>query len=84
MQQNEINYASISQSGITVLRNGIETSLHPYQQRAKDDIFKAFDIEDVNHPIVINANVTLPDVKAKYDPYPISLAKLMQQPSKDD
>lgn len=48
------------------------------------DIFLAFDIEDVEHPIEINANVTLPDVKAKYDPYPMSLAKLMQQPSKDD
>lgn len=46
MQQNEIDYASISQSGTTVLRNGVETSLHPYQQRAKDEIFKAWNEVD--------------------------------------
>lgn len=43
----EIRYASICQSGTTILKNGKETKLHPYQQKAKSDIFKAWD--EVHH-----------------------------------
>lgn len=47
MQQNEIKYATICQSGTTILKNGKVTTLHPYQQKAKSDIFKAWD--EVHH-----------------------------------
>lgn len=43
----EIRYAAICQSGTTILKNGKETKLHPYQQKAKSDIFKAWD--EVHH-----------------------------------
>lgn len=47
MQESDIKYASICQTGTTVLKNGKETKLHPYQQQAKSDIFAAWD--DVRH-----------------------------------
>lgn len=47
MEQTEIIYADICQSGTTILKNGKETKLHPYQQKAKSDIFKAWD--EVRH-----------------------------------
>lgn len=47
MQESDIKYASICQTGTTVLKNGNETKLHPYQQQAKSDIFSAWD--DVHH-----------------------------------
>lgn len=47
MQENEIVYARICCTGTTVLKNGKETKLHPYQQAAKCDIFAAWD--DVRH-----------------------------------
>lgn len=43
----EIRYAAICQSGTTVLKNGKVTKLHPYQEKAKSDIFKAWD--EVHH-----------------------------------
>ena len=43
MPQDEIRYAEICQTGTTILKNGKETRLHPYQQKAKSDIFKAWD-----------------------------------------
>lgn len=47
MTEDGIRYASICQSGTTILKNGKETKLHPYQQKAKSDIFKAWD--EVHH-----------------------------------
>ena len=47
MQQSEIVYSQICQVGTKILKNGKETSLHPYQQKAKSDIFNAWD--EVNH-----------------------------------
>ncbi len=47
MTEDKIRYAEICQSGTTILKNGKETTLHPYQQKAKSDIFKAWD--EVNH-----------------------------------
>ena len=41
-----------------------------------------FDIEDVQHPVVIDPNVILPNVKAKYDPYFVSFSDLMTAKSK--
>lgn len=43
----EIRYATICQAGTTILKNGKVTTLHPYQQKAKSDIFKAWD--EVHH-----------------------------------
>lgn len=47
MQQNEITYATICRTGTTIIKNGKETKLHPYQQKAKRDIFRAWD--EVHH-----------------------------------
>lgn len=47
MQESEIKYASICQTGTAVLKNGKETKLHPYQQQAKSNIFSAWD--EVRH-----------------------------------
>lgn len=47
MQQSEIRYADICQTGTTILKNGKETRLHLYQQKAKSDIFNAWD--EVHH-----------------------------------
>lgn len=47
MTEEKIIYATICQTGTTILKNGKETKLHPYQQKAKSDIFKAWD--EVNH-----------------------------------
>ena len=47
MSEERIRYATICQTGTTILKNGKETKLHPYQQKAKMDIFKAWD--EVNH-----------------------------------
>ncbi len=47
MQQDDIRYATICQTGTTILKNGKETKLHPYQQKAKSDIFEAWD--EVHH-----------------------------------
>lgn len=47
MREEAIKYATICQTGTTILKNGKETKLHPYQQKAKSDIFKAWD--EVNH-----------------------------------
>lgn len=43
----DIRYADICQSGTTVLKDGTPTSLFPYQQKAKQDIFSAWD--EVHH-----------------------------------
>lgn len=48
------------------------------------DIFLVFDIEDVEHPIDIDASVILPNVKQSFDPYSIPFAELMKHPSEDD
>lgn len=47
MKESEIIYADICQTGTTVLKNGNETKLHPYQQDAKQNIFSAWD--EVRH-----------------------------------
>jgi superfamily II DNA or RNA helicase len=47
MTEGEFRYATICQAGTTILKNGKETKLHPYQQKAKSDIFKAWD--EVHH-----------------------------------
>jgi len=47
MTEEDIKYADICQTGTTVLKNGKETSLFPYQQDAKQNIFKAWD--EVHH-----------------------------------
>lgn len=46
------------------------------------EFFFVFDIEDTQHPIVIEPNVILPNVKAKYDPYFISFSDLIQEQKK--
>jgi len=45
------------------------------------DFFLVFDIEDVNHPIDIDPNVILPNVKKKYDPYFLSFSELINHQS---
>lgn len=47
MTEDGIRYADICQTGTTVLKNGRATTLHPYQQDAKQSIFKAWD--EVHH-----------------------------------
>lgn len=47
MPDNNIRYADICQTGTTVLKNGKPTTLHPYQQDAKQNIFAAWD--EVHH-----------------------------------
>ncbi len=47
MTEGEIRYATICQAGTTILKNGKETKLHPYQQKAKSDIFHTWD--EVRH-----------------------------------
>ena len=43
------------------------------------EFFFVFDIEDIQHPVFIDSNVVLPNVKAKYDPYFISFSDLIQE-----
>ena len=42
------------------------------------DFFFVFDIIDIEHPVDIHPDMVLPNVKAKYDPYFLSLSELMQ------
>lgn len=41
------------------------------------DFFLVFDIADAQHPIDIDPNVVMPNVKMKYDPYFLSFSELM-------
>ena len=47
------------------------------------DFFFVFDIIDIEHPVDIHPDMVLPNVKAKYDPYFLSLSELMQPRDKN-
>lgn len=47
MIDTEIKYADICRAGTTVMKDGKAASLHPYQQKAKSDIFASWD--EVKH-----------------------------------